>query len=472
MPHSLITGRDPPITQEQESMESAESHRLSRVDLFFFGLADMPIQMALIPLYALIPNYYNVDMGLSLTAVGSVWLLARLFDGITDPLIGWLSDHTRTRWGRRRVWMVASIPILGLAIFKLFIPEPPVTIAYLFGWLVVLWIGWTMLFIPYYSWAAELSPDYHERTRITGWRSAIGMVANIASKAVPVVAIYLFDFGGTRETLLLIAIMMLILLPTSIGLTVYKVPERRDFLPAKIPILPGLKVLAKNIAFRRLILAFFSNQVGTAAMLALTAYFVRGVLQDDQNTILTLLVVSSFTLTSIPFWMWFGRRYDKHRAWCFGILGYAFIHAGHLLLGAGDYYYSLPIAAAAAFMSGAGWVMPHAMKADVIDVDTIASGEDRAAWMFAVWSFASKIAYSVGPWFALTALAIFGFNVETAANPSVQDVIVLKALFVGIPLVTYSIAASMTWNFPLTSEAHQAIREEVSTARRAYGHSK
>ena len=72
--------------------------------------------------------------------------------------------------------MVAAVPIMMLSVYQLFMPDPAnVTQWYLLGWLVALWVGWTMLFIPYYAWAAELSPDYNERTRITGWRSWIGM---------------------------------------------------------------------------------------------------------------------------------------------------------------------------------------------------------------------------------------------------------------------------------------------------------
>ena len=194
----------------------------------------MPIQMAAIPVAAFVPNYYGQDLGVSLAAVGLVLLLSRSFDAITDPLIGWLSDRTNTLWGRRRVWMLASVPILMISIYKLFMPDPQVVSAgYLLTWLVVLWLGWTMLFIPYYAWAAELSPEYNERSRITGWRSSIGLGANLLSKLVPVVALYCFAFGGTRETLFLVGSMTLVLLPLSVGLTVFMVPEGRDFIPAR-----------------------------------------------------------------------------------------------------------------------------------------------------------------------------------------------------------------------------------------------
>ena len=156
--------------------------RLPKKTLFFYGLSDMPLSVANVPLAAYIPNYYGADLGVSLAAIGSVWLFARLFDAITDPLIGYLGDKTDTRWGRRRVWMLGSIPFLMLSVYKIFFPSLDVDAGYLLFWLVVFWLGWTMLFIPYYAWAAELSPDYNERTTIAAWRMFLGMMLWIMQK--------------------------------------------------------------------------------------------------------------------------------------------------------------------------------------------------------------------------------------------------------------------------------------------------
>lgn len=444
-----------------------QSKPLSRKTLFYYGLADMPIQMAGIPVAAFIPNYYGQDLGLSLAAVGTIWLLTRLFDAVSDPLIGWLSDRTHTPWGRRRVWMVASVPIMMLSIYKLFMPTGPVTEGYLLGWLVALWTGWTMLFIPYYAWAAELSPDYNERTRITGWRAWIGMAANVFSKIVPVLAIFFFDFGGTEETLLLIGLMTLILLPVTVGLTVLNVPESRDYKPTRISLIPGLKLMMANAPFKRLVAAFFINQLGSAISTALVVFFIRNVLEEEQSSILMLLVYYGFNLSGIPFWIWFSSRIGKHRAWCLGLIIFSCFQCGYLFLGAGDFYYMLPITAVTGFLGGSFWVIPNSMKADVIDVDKLESGEDRAAWYFAVWSFTTKVALSVGPWLALTLLAVVGFDTGPAAQRSEEGLLGLKLLFCLGPATGFVLAALIAWNHPLDREAHGELRKKLALARQA-----
>jgi Na+/melibiose symporter-like transporter len=106
--------------------------KLKKRKLFFYGLSEMPISIAGLPLLTYLPNYYGSEVGISLAAIGWIWLIARIFDAFTDPLIGYLGDKTNTRWGRRRVWMVASIPILMPAVYFLFFPnEETVTGLYL-----------------------------------------------------------------------------------------------------------------------------------------------------------------------------------------------------------------------------------------------------------------------------------------------------------------------------------------------------
>ena len=434
---------------------------LSRKTKFFYGLADMPIQMAAIPVAAFIPNYYGSDLGLSLGVVGTIWLLSRLFDAFSDPLIGYLSDHTNTRWGRRRVWMVAAIPVLMLATWKLFMPEPPVTATYLLVWLVTFWLGWTMLFIPYYAWAAELSPDYNERSSITGWRAGVGMAANVISKVVPVLALWLFSYGGTEEVLFMVGTMTLILLPLTVGLTVTQVPETRNYSPSHLPIRQGLHIMWENAPFRRLVYAFFINQLGSAISTATVIFFIRGVLKEEGGGILMLLVYYTANLSSIAFWVWLSAKIGKHRAWIAGLLVFPAFQPFYLLLGPGDFYWMLPVAAVTGFAGGAFWVLPNSMKADVIDLDKLNSGADRAAWFFAVWSLTTKIALSVGPWLALTLLGVLGYNATAGAENTEAATWGLRAVYVFGPSLGFAAAALIAWNYPLTEARHREIRQQL-----------
>ena len=448
------------MTRAAGDIPGSTDTKLPKRTLFYYGLSDMPIQVATIAVSAYIPNYFGADLGVSLAAVGTVWLIARLFDAFTDPLIGYLSDRTNTRWGRRRVWMVAAVPFMMVAIYKLFFPVPPVDANYLLIWMCVLWLGWTMLLIPYYAWAAELSPDYNERSVITGWRTWLGMFANVLSKLVPVAALVLFAYGGTREVLVLIGSMMLVLLPVTVGVTVWKVPETRNFTPSRMPIVKGLRLMWANGPFKILVTAFFINYTGTALSTAAVLFFIRGVLGEEEAGIVMLLTYYGTNLCSIPFWVWISAKIGKHRAWIAGLLMF-WVSPLYMLLGPGDFYWMLPITAITGFAGGSGWVLPNSMKADVIDLDTLKSGENRAAWFFAVWSLAIKIALSVGPWLALTALALVGFDPTPGAVNTPEQLWGLRILFCFSTPLFFTLAAVVATRYPITEERHRRLRSAL-----------
>jgi len=440
--------------------ESQGAPRLSRMTMFFYGLADMPIQVATIAVAAYIPNYYGSDLGVSLATVGTVWLVARLFDGITDPLIGYLSDRTRTRWGRRRVWMVAAVPVMMLAVYRLFFPAGPVDGQYLLTWMLLLWLGWTMLLIPYYAWAAELTPDYNERSVLTGWRTSLGLAANVLSKLIPVLALFLFAYGGTREVLVMIGTMMLVLLPLTVGLTVTNVPEDRGLAPSRMPLWAGIRIMWRNGPFKRLLLAFFLSYTGAALSTAVVLFYIRAVLGEEDAGILMLLVFYLVNLCAVPFWVRLSKRMGKHRAWCTGLMMY-WVSVLYLFLGEGDFYLMLPITAVTGFAAGCTWVLPNSMKADVIDLDTLKTGENRAAWYFAVWSLAIKIAVSIGPWLALSALAITGFDATPGATNTPEQLLGVKLIFSFAVPVFYSLAAAVAYRYPITEARHLRLRQAI-----------
>lgn len=448
---------------DSDTQETTE--RLPNRTKLFYGLSDMPIQVASLPVSAFIPNYYGADLGLSLAAVGTVWLFARLFDAVLDPLIGYASDRTETRFGRRRVWMVAAVPILMLSVYMIFFPAPPVTATYLLFWMVVFWFGWTMLFIPYYAWAAELSPDYHERSSIVGWRAGLGLAASVLSKLIPVMALIFFGVGGTPAVVAIIGIILLVLLPVCVGLTVWQVPERTDVQPVSMPVLKGIRIMLTNGPFKRLVIAFFFQFTGIAFASATIVFYIRGVLHEEEGSILMLLIYYSASLCGVPFWVRLSKLIGKHKAWIASLMVYPVFSPFYLLLGPGDFYWMLPIAVVTGFASGSFFTLPHSMKADVIDLDTIRTGEDRAAWYFAVWSFIMKIALSVGPWLSLTSLAFIGFDATPGAINAPEQLLGLKLVFALSPPVFFVIAAYFAYNYPITEERHSRMRSALERRR-------
>ena len=288
--------------------EAPHTEPLKRSTIFYYGIAELPLYMMLIPIVVMIPNYYAQDLGISLAVLAALPIATRLFDAFTDPLIGRLSDLTRTRWGRRRPWIVASAPLIMISIYKLCMPEPPVGMGYLLGWLIVFWTGWTMFLIPYFAWAAELTPDYHERSVVTGFRSMMGVAGQLLAQIVPVVALVFFAFGGTGNVLMLIAIMTLVLVPLVMVPAVMKVPERHDYVPSRIPLTGALKLMLANGSLKRLMLAFFFNYFGLAMTTTLYLFYIRSVIGEEERWVYILAAFYVCNMSGVPFWVWMSRK--------------------------------------------------------------------------------------------------------------------------------------------------------------------
>lgn len=440
--------------------------RLSRAALFYYSLADLPIVMALFPVLVFVPRFYSTELAIPVAVVGSVMVAQRLIDLVADPLMGLLSDRTRSRFGRRRPWVAASALPMTLAIYALFFPPAGAGAWYLFGWGLLLGLSATMMLIPYYAWGAELSPDYHERSRVAGARAMAGNLGNLAAQIAPSAALLLFGVGGDRTVLAIVGATALALIPICVAVTVAKTPDPTVSVSSHVPLLPGLRLMAANKPFLRLVIAFMIGSIGLSISTPLYAFFVADVLGARQEATIMLTFFYLSSLAGVAFWVQAANRLGKHRAYIAAFAVIALAHPFYLLLGEGDLWWMLPVTVATGFASGGfSQLLPNAMKADVIDLDTLESGENRAAFFFAVWSFMQKLAGTVGGALAMFGLGLFGFDATLRSENSDTAMLGLRFLFSTFPSLFFLTGALIVWNYPITEARHREIRAQLEARR-------
>lgn len=438
------------------------SQRLSITTLLSYGISDFPVMLASMPMMLYLNVFYAGEIGLDLIDLGNMLLFARVFDLITDPLVGYLSDRTRTRWGRRRPWMIASLPFLMLGLYKVLIPDEGADIWYLFGWLMVMWLGWTMLMIPYYAWGAELTADYDDRTRVTGWRAAMGSLGQLAAIGFPVIAATWFELDGFAGIMRITAYAALILMPISVLITVSRVKESESPPVSSMRPFDGLVVMARNGPFLWLVIAFMTSSLGVAVLMPLNAFYATAVLGAAQNDVPLLMLFASVAgLLGIPFWVFVSGRFGKHRAWIGGFIWVTAFSPMYLFLGPGDFWFMVPFAVISAFGTGSFMALPNSMKADVIDIDTSRTGENRAAVFFSAWSLATKLASSLGGTLGLWALAWVGFDASLGVDNTVDALMGVKYVYALLPAAIFTLATIVIWNYPLDRAAQQRVRADI-----------
>ncbi len=436
------------------------STRIPLRRLLAYSLIEFPVGGAM-NATALFLGFHYASLGVDLAQIGLIMMAARLLDVLIDPAVGLMSDRTRSTWGRRKIWVAAGAPIFVLACWMLYKPPEDVSALYFAGWLVLFWLGFSMINIPYYAWGAELSPDYHERTRITTWRTIAGTLGSFTFLLIPAVRQEIFGVGGQPgEVLATIAVITLVAVPAFVAIAAANVPDRGMSTDTnQVPLLRGIGVMGRNSAFLRLLAAFTIVGLGPVLQGAMFPFFMQHVVGDTTSGPKILLIYFPTVVVGIMIWATLARRIDKHQAWLVGMTVMAGVTVSYMLVGHGDIILMTCILAMSGIGSGALSALPASMKADVVDLDAMESGEDRAGLFFAAWSLAVKFIAAVGQGLAFTTLAWIGFEAKGDNTP--DEILGLRIFYSAGPMVLYLIAMAIVWGYPITAKRHAELRQAL-----------
>lgn len=424
-----------------------------------YGMPGLPIAAAGVPIAVYIaPLYSSADIGINLALVGAIIMLSRLWDGVTDPLIGRFSDSWFSPIGRRKPWLLMGAPVTMIAVYYLFIPPDGADWIYFLTWILAFYTGWTMVTLPFGAWGAELSPDYVERSRVTGYREAWQLAGTILSVAVPGIAFY-FGVTGTRNVVMVLAWTVIIIFPLCVLLPVLFVPDKSRSLASGMDWKRGLRLIWNNGPFKRVLFAFAVQGMGRQFVAILFVLYTIHVIGAPDAPPLVLAGYFGAGIVGIPLWVKLADKIGKHRAWLISMFVYNIPLACALPLGKGDIVPFTILATIAGLSVAAGTVLPLSMKADVIDIDMLRSKEKRAGLFFALWGIADKLTVAVAAFLALTLLNLFGFDPKIENSESA--LFALSILYLLVPAVFSIGAAVIIWNYPVTSERHEKIRNRL-----------
>ena len=445
-----------------ENNKKADGQPLRRSTLILFGLPEYAVYLGSIPVLLYLPFVYSKDFGLSLGEVGLILMLARISDVITDPLIGYLSDRTPGPFGQRKPWLAGGALLMMISAFQLFNPtvlnEMPIGTGFLLFWAIMLWLGWTMINIPYYAWGAELSDDYDERTRITGWRQAFGFLGNVSVLAVPVIAGELTGYGSLpREGLTIIGSMALVALPVLITITLWRVPERQAYPRPRTPVIKHARAMFRNGSFMLLFSGFMLMSLGTGWGSATFMLFASFVVQAEGQTQAILLGYYGANILALPLWVALASRIGKKQTWLMGGILFVCITPTFLLLGAGDLWGFFTCLAIYGVAGGNFGAISMSMKADVIEIAARRSSENIAGSYIAVWSLGQKMVAALSLGLALPFLEFLGFDPNAVNGPEAIDA--LRLVYVLPPWLFYFVSVLIIWRYPVSASRLGRIRE-------------
>ena len=406
-----------------------------------------------------VPAFYSTEVKLGLTSAGLLFLLARAWDAITDPLIGVWSDSTRSRWGRRKPWVVAATPMLMLSAWALFQPPSGAGQGYLLITVFIYYLAWTAVQIPYLSWGAELSNDYSQRNRIVGWREGMMFVGVLLATGLPIL-IFADREPSLRDILGLFAVITVIVLPCTVALAAWRVPAGADAPVEKIGRREALEALRRNRPFMRLLIASFLLWLGLHIYNAAVLMIIEYSLEFPKSEFLKLVFIQFLVgVVVTPVIVRAATHFGKHRVLAVAAVAVGMSLPLMMFIDRGSVVQVQMIFALLGIVISPIWVLPTALVADAVDFGRLRGGGEQSGLYMAIYNLVVKAALALSVGIALPLISILGFDPNDAAG--VRSVWGLNFTGLVLPGLLWLVAAAMLWTYPIDRVRHAIIRRWI-----------
>lgn len=446
-----------------EKPSSSEPQKLSPLQRVLFGFPSLPHALVAYPVYSLLPAYYAANTKVTLIEIGAVAAASRIFDAVNDPVIGYLSDRTRTRFGGRKPWFVASIVFLLTGSIFLLTPPPDATIVHFAIWSTVLYTGFTMFEVPRAAWSSEVTRDYMERSRLS---SSVGWFNIAGSFTVYAIPIFVSFFTGSsavgESTMYGISFVYILLMPLAIILAIRFVPK-------------GVEVAGKSVSIRSLLKTMWSCRpllrfymitalwgLGQGVFISASFLFQTEYMNLDEQVPYIMITFFASGLIFMPVWSRILTRVDRHRIWGPFVALSSMAGLVTLLLPRGPEAFVpiLGLTLIRGFLGTPQNFLPSAVLSDVIDYDTLKSGSNKAGNLFAFQMLLIKITMALGGALAFMVLDLSGLKIGQPSTPSSDLGILTCYLF--IPIALHLAMAALCWNFPITRKRHAVVQKRLA----------
>lgn len=432
------------------------------LQLVIFGFPALPHAFIALPVNIIIPAFYAANTTVTLAQIALVTTASRIIDAFIDPAIGLISDRTKSPIGRRKPYVLLGTLLCAVAIYHLFQPPKTADITYYATWYFSLYVGFTLFEIPRSAWATELSRDYQQRARISGWVSIFNVAGSLVFWLTPLV---LSVVTGTTQinatALMVIAWLYVILMPSGMLLATAYVGNGETGNEKLTTIRDMFRSLTGNRPLWVYFAAIGAWGVGQGALLSVIFVFLTDYMQLGSAFPILMIAFFVVTLAALPIWLrviaWIG----KHRAWALGLACDALLRPLILLFppGADSLAPMLGLVVLSAFFGAPANIAPMAILGDVVDYDLLKRKVNNAGNFFALNTLFIKIAMAVGGGVALMALDLTHYQVgkpnDLAANTGL-----LVCYFV-LPAVFHLLSASIGWRFPIDARRHAIILKRI-----------
>ena len=443
--------------------------RLPLKTKWLYGSADLGIGLLQATIGFYLMYFYTDIAKIDPATAGTAMLVSKFtWDAIVDPLFGWLSDRTRSRWGRRRPYMIFGALPLGLAAWLLF--SIPSRLTGLSAFLIV--AGTFLLFdtirssviMPYNAWSAELTVDYGERTSLIAIRQIMSVSGYVVGATVIIVLVAFIrrtmglsePAAWSRTAFILGAIVAAAVWPTAFGV---RSKPAVNAAPSKMPARAAYRHAFRNKPFMiYMIVNMLAAFVLTVTQGMIPYYVIYQLGMKGSLSIIMLVFLVTVVLFVYPYKI-LADRLNKGPAWAIGltISGLALFLTFFLPHHPTFWIYPLMVLSGLGF--AAEFVFPGSMIPDMIELDELITGERHEGIYYGLRSFLDKLTAALGS--AVMGWVLAGFGYIGGAEQTAHALFGIRLLFCVIPAVILWACLPFLVRFPVTRKSHQALIEKL-----------
>lgn len=476
-----------------EVIHKESKRRLGLGEKIAYGTGDIANGLAVSSVGFWLLFYLTEVTGLSPWLAGMAIMIGRAWDAVTDPIMGWITDRTESRWGRRRPYLLFGAFTYGLAFLSLWTVP-----AFESEWLRFLYVtisfiffntALTVVFVPYTSLTAAITDDYNERTSLTGFRMVASQIAFLLGATIPpklvswsassegqqaLAAIGLdIVFGswlGTpRVGYLIFGGAFALTMVTTILICFAGVRERITSVDPHAPssawyYMKGVVLLAgSSEPFRKSLLIKLLSTCAVTLIAVKLPYYLAYVLliPDEKPYVFGVLFISA--IVSTPVWVLISKRLGKFDAYRWGMYGYCVLLCVLLALGQDASHLIYPIAVAAGFFHAAALMIPWSIIPDVVEHDELTSGHRREGLLYGGTTFAYKLASALAVFLAGLGLEHFGYEPNATQTP--QSVLGISLMVTVFPAILFLSSVFAGRGYPLTAKVHAEVKAALLARR-------
>ena len=445
--------------------------RLSRRTKLIYGFGDTGFSLTTTIIGAYFAIFLTDVVGIAPATAAAAIFIGRTWDYINDPIIGQLSDRTRTRWGRRRPFLLfGALPFALMYILMWY--RPPIAsqvgLAAYYALAYVLFdTAATFVYMPFYALTPELTSNYDERTALTTYRMFFSIAGALVAFTVPLLIVGTFQPQNAPHVLLMGAIFAAVS-AAPLLLVFFGTRERQEYSEQAAPgVRESLRAAVKNKPFIFGVVIFLLTWTCMDILEVTLLYFIKYVLQREAQSDLFMAVIFVTAMGVLPFWEWLSRRWNKRLAYSAGVAFWAVVQIVLILLGPAS---PLPLILGLCVLAGIGvsaaHVLPWSILPDAVEWDEWQTGERHEGLFYSLVTLSQKVASSIAIPLVLLMLQATGYVPAAAVQPP-GAVLGIRLAIGPVPAVMLTIGIIFALRYPLSRESHQRVVRELEARRKA-----